>query len=182
MNWKTSIFLVSGILALVVLFFFIFQGFGYNSLEKAIQAQWKYRNDPIKIKNVNEHYKLVVYLDITQYVFNEYKFKNNKYYYSGDNASGWTMSADTGPPFLVRIEERNNNKFIWGAVTTDESVDKIVVKYKNKEIQEIGAVNNTFISELTDSFKKIDKLMLMGVLEEVKAFDRNSNVIATWKP
>lgn len=43
-----------------------------------------------------------------------------------------------------RLEVGN---IIHGAVTTDRQLDKFVLQYKNGEIEEVTAKNNTFITD-----------------------------------
>lgn len=154
-------------------------GKGYNTLEESIQSQWK---TPIEIKNVDWDSNLVIYLDRTQYVFDVYEYKNDKYYYDSSQSSGWTATSDHGIPFLVRADERKGiGKFLWGAVYSDKPVNLIVIKYKNGETQETEALNNTFILKMPESLNNVDSSMLMGELVDVKAFAKDNNEIVSWK-
>jgi hypothetical protein len=129
----------------------------YDSLEKAVQSQWK---TPIEILNQDVENQLVYYLDQTQHILGVYHFENGKYKYDNKQSVGMRFSSDKGLPFFVQSNHFEGiGNIIHGAITTDEhEVEKFVIQYKSGELQEIKAKNNTFIAEfppyLTTSIEK----------------------------
>lgn len=118
----------------------------YGSLEEAVQSQWK---TPIELLNQDKEKQLVYYLDQTQHILGVYHFENGKYRYSNDQSVGMRFSSDKGLPFFVQANHFEGiGNIIHGAITTDEhEVEKFVIEYKNGELQEIKAKNNTFIAD-----------------------------------
>ncbi|MEH7380884.1 hypothetical protein V7138_10425 [Bacillus sp. JJ1533] len=133
----------------VVIILFILSGCNrsYRSLEEAVQSQWK---TPIEILNQNKEKQLVYYLDQTQHILGVYHFEKGKYRYSNDQSVGMRFSSGKGYPFFVQANYFEGiGNIIHGAITTDQyEVEKFVIEYKNGEIQEIKAKNNTFIADL----------------------------------
>jgi hypothetical protein len=147
---------------------------GGNTLHDAVQSQWK---TPIEILNQNEENRIVIYLDQTQYVVGMYELNNGRYKYDNGPSEGMQVESEIGAPFFVKhVHFEGKGDFIYGAVTTEKKVEKVVLQYKNGQQQEIKAVNNTIIGEypsyISDS--------LFENLENAYAYDKDGEVIASW--
>ncbi|MBU8906270.1 hypothetical protein KH400_06655 [Desertibacillus haloalkaliphilus] len=151
---------------------------GYPSLEEAVQSQWK---TPIKVSNQDEENQLVYYLDQTQHILGVYEFENGKYKYNNEQSVGMTFSTEAGLPFLVSANYFDGKgNFIHGAITTDEhEIEKFEIHYKNGEIQESSAKNNTFITEFPP-FLTIDAEMFFSEIENAVGYDQNGEIIEKW--
>ncbi|MNL47481.1 hypothetical protein D3C87_1702730 [compost metagenome] len=145
-----------------------------------MQSEW---NTKIEVVNTDIMNQLVIYKDYDQYVFGVFHKKFGRYYYKNDSqSSGWTSQSQNGPAFLVRVEyKRNKGNFIWGALYSEIKIDKFQVEFKNGEIQEIPAVNNTFIYKIPDIYQGEQETNLMTTFIDVKAYDKNGNQIKSWR-
>jgi hypothetical protein len=152
---------------------------GYSTLDKAVQSQW---NTPVYVVNKDLNNKLLIFQDHDQYVFSVFHYRNGRYFYKNDSqSSGWTASSDNGPAFLVRVEPKNNKEnFIWGALYSDTPIEKFQIEYINGEIQEVESVNNTFINKIPMSYEVEQELNLMTTFKNVKAYDKDNNLIRAW--
>ncbi|WP_246586592.1 hypothetical protein [Cytobacillus gottheilii] len=150
----------------------------YPSLEEAVQSQWK---TPIKVINHDENNQLVYYLDQTQHILGVYEFENGKYKYNNEQSVGMTFESESGLPFLVSANHFEGiGNIIHGAITTDEhEIERFEIHYKNGEIQEISAKNNTFITEFP-SFLTIDVEVFFSEIENAVGYDQNGEIVDKW--
>lgn len=163
----------------------------YNSLEKAIQSKWRY---PIKILYVDEDKHTVIFLDQSkdkdpdrdQYIFNTFKKSNGQYSYSTDGEDGWTFTADNGlTPFLFRsVNTKDAGNVIWGAIKTDNNVQKVIVTYVNRSNPDnkievkISVINNLFIGFPKHIFFNSETSLSTEWKIRAKAIDAKGNIIA----
>lgn len=162
------------------LFFFWNDIRGYITVEKAVQSKWKSK---IKVVNKDMTNQLVIYKDNEQYVFGVFHKKYGRYYYRNDSqSSGWRSQSQNGPAFLVRVEHKENKgNFIWGALYTEIPIDKFQIEFKNGDIREVPAVNNTFIYKVPDIYQVEQEPNLMTTFIDVKAYDTENKQIKSWR-
>ncbi|OIJ12631.1 hypothetical protein BKP35_10570 [Anaerobacillus arseniciselenatis] len=146
-------------------------------MQAAVQSQW---NSPIEVINQDEKNQLVYYLDGPQHVLGVYEFKDGKYRYRNEQSVGGTFFSQIGLPFLVTANYFDGvGNIIHGAVTTDRQVDKFVLHYKNGEIEEVTAKNNTFITEFP-SHLTVEVSMFFTEFKNAVAYDKHGEVISIW--
>jgi hypothetical protein len=172
---KKIIFACAAVLAITLLYFWK-DIWGFSTLDKAVQSQWE---TPVHVVNKDMINRLVIYKDQDQYVFGVFHLKDGRYYYKNDNqSSGSTASSDRGPALLVRVEpKKHKGNFIWGALYSDITIEKFEIEYKNGEIQEVESINNTFIHKVPKAYE--DEQNLMTIFTNVKAYDKDNNIIQT---
>lgn len=151
----------------------------YDSLEEAVQSQWK---TPINILNQDEEKQLVYYLDQTQHILGVYHFKNGKYQYDNEQSVGITFESERGLPFLLSANHFNGiGNIIHGAIKTEKyEIDRFVIEYKNGEKQEIKARNNTFIAEFP-TYLTISVEKFFSEVENAYGYGKNNKMIESWK-
>lgn len=151
---------------------------GYESLEEAVQSQWK---TPIKIVNQDEDNQLVYYLDQSQHILGTYQYENGKYRYDNEQSVGTGFDSESGLPFLLSANHYDGvGDFIHGAIKTEQEVDRFVIEYKSGEKQEIKARNNTFITEFP-SYLSIGAEEYFAEVKNAFAYDKNNEIIGSWK-
>ncbi|ESU33488.1 hypothetical protein G3A_06100 [Bacillus sp. 17376] len=151
---------------------------GFESLEEAVQSQWK---TPINIVNQDEDNQLVYYLDQTQHILGNYQYENGKYRYDNEQSVGTEFDSENGLPFLLSANHFDGvGDIIHGAIKTEREVDRFVIEYKNGEEQEIKATNNTFITEFP-SYLSIEAVQFFSEVKNAYAYDKNNEVIGSWK-
>lgn len=166
---------------LAIGFFFFWNDIrGYSTLDKAVQSQWK---TPVNVVNKDTINQLVIYKDQDQFVFGVFHNKYGRYFYRNDSqSSGWTSSSESGPAFLVRVEHKNNKgNFIWGSLYSDIPIEKFQIEFKNGEIIEVAAVNNTFINKIPNAYQVKQEPNLMTTFIDVKAYDKGNKLIKAWR-
>lgn len=176
---KRGIITSAAILA-IVLFYFWNDIWGYSSLDKAVQSQFK---APVQVVNKDQTNKLVIYKDQDQYVFGLFHYRNGRYYYKNDSqSSGWTARSETDTALLVRVETKSTRgNFICGALYSDIPVEKFQIKYKNGETEEIQSINNTFINRIPMVYQEVKEPNLMTTFTDVKAYDKENKLIKSWR-
>ncbi|GIP30532.1 hypothetical protein J23TS9_56620 [Paenibacillus sp. J23TS9] len=153
---------------------------GYSTLDKAVQSQWKSQVGTVNKDEIN---RLVLYKDQDQYVFGVFHKKYGRYYYKNDSqSSGWTSQSNNGPAFLVRVEHKQNKgNYIWGALYSEIPIEKFQIEFKNGETREVTAVNNTFIYRIPDVYQEVQEPNLMTTFIDVKAYDKGNKQIKAWR-
>lgn len=154
--------------------------YGYSTLDKAVQSDWKSK---VITVNKDETNKLVIYKDQDQYVFGVFHKKYGRYFYKNDSqSSGSTSQSTNGPAFLVRVEHKQNKgDFIWGALYSETPVKNFLIEFKYGDTQEVAAVNNTFILRMPDNYQGTQENSLMTTFIDVKAFDEEDKEIQNWR-
>ncbi|MBT2682300.1 membrane lipoprotein lipid attachment site-containing protein [Bacillus sp. ISL-37] len=151
---------------------------GFESLEEAVQSQWK---TPIKIVNQDEDHQLVYYLDQTQHILGTYQYENGKYRYDNEQSVGTEFESESGSPFLLSANHFDDvGDIIHGAIKTEQDVDRFVIEYISGKEQEIKATNNTFITEFP-SYLSIGADQFFSEVKNAYAYDINNEVIGSWK-
>ncbi|QED46081.1 hypothetical protein [Cytobacillus dafuensis] len=167
-------------LAVLIIILFTLSGCnnGYDSLEKAVQSQWK---TPIEIINQDEDKQLVYYLDQTQHILGVYHYEKGKYSYDNEQSVGITFESESGLPFFISANYFEGvGNIIHGAIKTDKyEVERFVIEYKNGETQEIKARNNTFITEFP-SYLTISAVEFLGKVENAYGYDKNNEIVESW--
>lgn len=168
-------------LTLFIIILFILTGCyrSYDSLEEAVQSHW---DTPIEIVNQDVENQLVYYLDQTQNVLGVYHYENGKYRYNNKQSLGMRFNADNKLPFFVQASHFEGvGNIIHGAIRTDEhKVEKFVIEYKNGEIQEIKAKNNTFIAEFPP-YLTTNIEMFQTEIANVIGYDNQGKVVGSYK-
>ena len=163
-----------------ILILFILSGCnrGYESLEEAVQSEWK---TPIKVVNQDEERRLVYYLDHDQHILGVYYYENGRYRYDNKQSVGITFSSENGLPFFVQANYFEGvGKIIHGAIKTDEhEVEKFIIQYKNGEQQEIIAKNNTFITEYPKTITTSIE-MFQTEIENVIGYDTHGEIVESY--
>lgn len=173
-------FIVCAAILILTLLFFWNDIRGYSSLEKAVQSEYK---STIQVVNKDQTNKLFIFKDQDQYVFGAFRYRGERYYYKNDSqSSAWTAQSKTGIAFLVNVEtKRDKGNFIWGALYTDIPIANFQIQYKNGEIEEVESVNNTFIRRIPHDYQNEKEPNLMTTFYDVKAYDKDNNLIETWR-
>lgn len=150
----------------------------YNSLEEAVQSQWK---TPIEIINQDEDKQLVYYLDQTQHILGVYHYENGKYSYDNEQSVGIQFESEIGLPFLLSANHFESiGNIIHGAIKTDKyEVERFVIEYKNGKMQEVKARNNTFITEFPLHLT-VNPIDFFSKVENAYGFDKNNKIIESW--
>lgn len=146
---------------------------GYDTLEEAVQSQW---DTPIEVVNQDDEKQLVYYLDHSQHVIGTYEYRDEKYFYDGEQSEGMRFSSENGIPYYIRYKNfEGAGDIIYGAISSkNHKVEKFVILYENGEVQEIKAKNNTFISEIPSNLVSNNFMIKIDV---VFAYDKNGEVI-----
>ncbi|WP_226674839.1 membrane lipoprotein lipid attachment site-containing protein [Mesobacillus jeotgali] len=167
-------------ITLFILILFTLSGcnMSYESIEEAVQSQWK---TPIKVVNQDKNNQLVYYFDQSQHILGTYQYENGKYRYDNEQSIGTVFDSESGLPFLLSANHFDGvGEIIHGAIKTEQEVDRFVIEYKCGEKQEIQARNNTFITEFP-SYLTIDADGFFGEVENAYAYDKNNEIIESWK-
>lgn len=174
MERKLKIVIISS-LVFVALLFVIDSMRSYNSLEEAVQSEWK---TPIKVVNHDEKMEVVYYLDYDQHVVDVYQHEVGKYRYNDRQSTGMRFDSDVGLPFYVQAHHfKGVGNVIYGAIETDEHVvEKFVIRYKNGQSQEISATNNTFIAEFP-KFLNSDIMMFQEAIDNAIGYDQQGKIV-----
>ncbi|WP_088102894.1 hypothetical protein [Halalkalibacter urbisdiaboli] len=168
-------------ISIVIIILFILTGCnkGYESLEEAVQSQWK---TPIEILNHDQDNQLVYYLDQNQHILGVYEYENDEYSYDNQQSVGMTFESDRGLPFLVSANHFEGvGNIIHGAIRTDEhEVEKFVIQYKNGKTLEIKANNNTFIAEFP-SYLTISVEEFFTEIDNAIGYDEKGEIVESWQ-
>nr|WP_209481443.1 hypothetical protein [Virgibacillus litoralis] len=151
---------------------------GYDSLNEAVQSQWK---TPIEIINQDKDKHLVYYLDQTQHILGVYHYENGKYSYDNEQSVGIESESGTGLPFLLSANNFEGvGNIIHGAIKTEKhEIERFVIEYKNGETQEIKAKNNTFITEFP-LYLTVSPNDFLSKVESAYGYDKNNEIIESW--
>ena len=167
-------------IAISIIILFLLSGCNrsYDSLEEAVQSQWK---TPIEIVNQDVERQLVYYLDHDQHILGVYHYENGKYRYDNEQSVGMKFGTDKGLPFFVQANYFDGvGNIINGAIKTDEhEVEKFVIQYKSGEHQEIMAKNNTFIAEFP-TFLTTGIEMFQTEIENVIGYDNQGKIVESY--
>ncbi len=177
-DWLVVAFMKYMTIFIIIVFILSGCNRGYDSLEEAVQSQWK---TPIEILNYDVEKQLVYYLDQTQHILGVYHYENGKYRYDNEQSVGMTFESDSGLPFLVSANHFEGvGNIIHGAIRTDEhEVEKFVIEYKNGESQEIKAKNNTFIAEFP-SYLTISVEEFFTEIDNAVGYDEHGEIVESW--
>ncbi len=173
--------LVIGVCMLALGIFIFWEDiYGFRTLEEAVNAEFK---SPVQIVNQDAQNRLVMFKDKTQYVLGVYREWNGRLYYKNDRgSSGWTASTMNGPAFLVVAEKKpDRGNFVWGALYTDIPVRSFLVEYKNGDIQEVNARQNTFVVKMPEIYRDSSELGAASIVKSVNAYGLDNQLIKTWK-
>lgn len=173
--------LVIGLCILAVgIFLFWDDIYGFRTLDEAVNARFK---SPMQIVNQDAENRLVMFKDKSQYVLGVYRQWNGRFYYKNDSgSSGWTASTMNGPAFLVVAEKKpDRGNFVWGALYTDIPVRSFLVEYKNGDVQEVNASQNTFLVKMPEIYRDTSELGAASIVKSVNAYGMDNQLIKTWK-
>ncbi len=176
---KRKLIIGLGILA-VGIFLFWDNIYGFRTLDEAVNAEFK---SPMQIVNQDAENRLVMFTDKTQYILGVYRQWNGRFYYKNDRgSSGWTASTMNGPAFLVVAEKKpDRGSFVWGALYTDIPVLSFLVEYKNGDVQEVNASQNTFVTKMPEIYRDTSELGAASIVKSVNAYGMDNQLIKTWK-
>lgn len=166
------------IIAIVALLFVMDYARSYDSLEKAVQSEWK---TPIEVVNQDEELGVVYYLDYDQHIVGVYQHKDGKYRYNNRHSTGISFDSSAGLPFYVQTHHfKGVGNVVYGAIETDEHVvKKFVIQYKNGNSQEIAAKNNTFITEYPEHLNP-DIMIFQEEIENVIGYDEQGGIVESY--
>ncbi|WP_231495847.1 hypothetical protein [Paucisalibacillus sp. EB02] len=87
-----------------------------------------------------------------------------------------TFAFDSGLPFYIQYKYFDGaGDIIYGAISSEvHQVEKFVIHYDNGEVQEVKAINNTFMSETPAN---LDPRNILSKIDVAYGYDKNGEVI-----